>query len=94
MDKSYYICSYRELGIRPIAVLSNCKSFNCNGNLQLHIPYVSDFHPIRQSSAITIKHICCEIYYDNGIHICYDEHYRLIAIVSPTYDSARCSLNA
>ena len=82
------------MGVRPIAVLSNCKSFNCNGNSQLHIPYVSDFHPIRQSSAIAIKHICCEIYNDNGIHICYDEHYRLIAIVSPTYDSARCSLNA
>lgn len=93
MDKSYYICSYRDLGVRPIAVLSNCKSFNCNGNLDFLIPYLSDFHLIRQSSAITIKHICCEIYNDNGIHICYDEHYRLIAIVSPTYDSARCSLN-
>lgn len=82
------------MGVRPIAILGNCKSFNCNGNLNFLVPYLTCVHLIRHSSAITIKHICCEIYYDNGIHICYDEHYRLIAIVSPTYDSARCSLNA
>ena len=82
------------MGVRPIAILGNCKSFNCNGSLKFLVPYLTCVRFIRHSSAIAIKHICCETYDDNGIYICYDEHYRLIAIVSPTYDSARCSLNA
>lgn len=65
LDKSYYTCSYRELGVRPIAIFSNCKSFNCNANSR-------GFSHIRHSSSITIKFIRCEMREITIYHVCHD----------------------
>lgn len=37
--------------------------------------------------------IRCEMHIDDWNHVCHEDNHRLIAIVSPAYNSARCSLN-